>query len=72
MRKNRNLSITEKVDISHKVLVLHESQTEVAREYRVTTSCVCHIIRKSRSNSKYLEELMAERDGKEAEKEMIK
>lgn len=59
------MTVAEKVDIVHKVLVEHELQKDVAREYRVRPLVVHFIIKKAQRIPDFLLELVAERDRKE-------
>ena len=70
-RRRGTLTTTEKIAISHKVLCLQQSQVELAKEYRVTQPCISNIIRRSRSNPKFLEELVSQRRAKEKVREDI-
>ena len=60
--KRRALSVEEKLDISYKILCQNISQTDVAKEYRVTLPCICNIIRSSRKDPNYLSALIERRD----------
>ena len=60
--KWRNLTVEEKLDISYKILCQNISQSDVAKEYRVTLPCICNIIRSSRKDSNYLSALIERRD----------
>jgi len=60
--KRRVLSIEEKLDISYKVLCQNITQTDIAKEYRVTVPCICNIIRISKKDPNYLSALIERRD----------
>ena len=58
------MTIAEKIEIVHKVVIEHELQKDVAREYRVKNGVILQIIRKVRKRPQLLDELVAERDRK--------
>jgi hypothetical protein len=55
--KRGHLLTREKVQIVHKVLIQLKTQTEVAKEHRISNQVVCILIKKVKSKAKYLEEL---------------
>jgi len=70
-RKRRVLSVEEKLDISYKILCENLTQTDVAKEYRVTLPCICNIIRSSRKDPDYLSALIERRDLKIEQRKKI-
>lgn len=70
-RRRGTLTTTEKIAISHKVFCLQQSQVELAKEYRVTQPCISNIVRRSRGNPKFLEELVSQKRAKEKVREDI-
>ena len=65
LKKQKPLTVSEKVEIVHKVLVQHEKVLEVAREHRRGVGVVQSLVTKARNNPALLSELMASRDSKE-------
>ena len=72
IRKRRNLTLSERIQVAHKVICRELLQADVAKEYRVTRSCIHHIIKKCKANPKFLKELMEKRESEERDKELIK
>ena len=56
------MTVVEKVEIVHKVLVDHQLEREVAREHRVGVTVVHRLARKAGTNSNFLQELISQRD----------
>ena len=62
----------EKIRIVHQVLVEYQTQTEVAREHRVSNGVVCRLVRKAQKNRNFLQELVNVQSRKEDKVELIK
>ena len=60
LRKNIPLSISQKVSIVHKVLVMKEKQKDVAQEHRASIQTVCRLAKKAEKNKDFLKELLSE------------
>ena len=58
------LTIAERIDIAHRVLIGHEMHAELAREYRVTAAVINMVISKARRNPTFLKALLEKRDEK--------
>ena len=58
------MTVAEKIEIVHKVVIEHEFQKDVAREYRVKNGVINQIVRKARKRPQLLDELVADRDRK--------
>jgi len=69
--KRRVLTVEEKLDISYKIFCQNITQTDVAKEYRVTIPCICNIIRSSRKDPNYISALIERRDLKSEKREKI-
>ena len=59
----------EKISIAHQVLVQFQHQKDVAKEYRIGQSVVTKLIKKTRSNAAFFEELMAKDEAKNRKKQ---
>ena len=62
VHKSKRLSLKEKVGVIYAVLVEHEYQAYVAKQYRVKPTVVSVLVNKAKKNKKFLEELYAKRD----------
>ena len=60
-RSKGQISLKEKIEITKKVLVDYVKQADVAREYRVTIGRISQLVKLSRKNPKYLNELMSKK-----------
>ena len=58
------MSVSEKFGILHAIYVEHRLAADVAKEYRVSTSCVLQLMFKSRRKPKFLDELRAHEQAK--------
>ena len=65
------LPMSAKVSMAYKVLVEDETQTAVAKEYRVGTSVVNLFVRKLRKNKCLLDELSDIQTAKKARRDQI-
>jgi predicted transcriptional regulator len=65
-RKRVKLTTLQKIRIVHQVMHLKHSQTDVAREYRVTKSAISSLVSKARHNKEFLEEILFEHNRKES------
>ena len=65
VRCRKKLSIEDKITIVRQALLLKLPQKDIAKEHRVTISAVSRLVNNSLKNNKFLNELIAERDGKE-------
>ena len=63
--KRGSLSVEDKVNIVHQVLVQNEMYADVAKEHRVSQQVIRRIIKQARDNKKFLAELMSERNAKQ-------
>ena len=70
-RKRGVLTTADKIDITHRVIIEFEKQTEVAKEYRVTSQVVASIIHKAKKNKNFLKELLDAADMKERQRHTI-
>ena len=66
------LTITERIDIVHRVLIGHEKHAELAREHRVTAAVIGMVMTKARRNPKFLRALLEKRDENAIRREVIK
>lgn len=68
MRKKSNkrgpLTVADKINIVHKVLIEHELYKDVAREYRVGVMTVQHLLKKVKDNKRFLDEARQDADSK--------
>ena len=58
------LTLEEKLDIAHRVIVCREAQKELAQEYRVSQLVVSVLVGKVRKKPSLLAELLSERESK--------
>ena len=63
-RRQRRLSLEEKVDIAYRAIVMCESQKDLAIEYRVSQVVVSVLVSKVRKKPKLLADLISERTDK--------
>ena len=56
------MSVSEKIEIVHKMLVNHEHLKEVAREHRIGPGVVFSLVNKARKNLSFIDELMSRRE----------
>ena len=70
-RKRGTLSLGDKVDIVHQVLVEHEMVADVAKEYRVSQQVVQILVTKARKKKGFFEELLAIKDVKAIRRQVI-
>ena len=52
--KRKPLTVEEKIHIVHQVLVDYQTQTEVAREHRVSNGVVSCLVRKAQKNKNFM------------------
>ena len=57
-RKSRRLAPEEIVDVVYRILVKHEHQKDLAKEYYVLPSTVCRLVSKTRKAPGMLQELL--------------
>ncbi len=57
IKRKKILSLKEKVQLVHKVLVQHQFLKDVAKEYHITQPAVSNIVRKAKKNPRFLDEL---------------
>ena len=65
------LTLAEKTSIVHKILIKHEKQAEVAREFRIKPMTVQALTNKARNNRRFLQELREAKDDQEAKERSI-
>ncbi len=65
------LTISERIDIAHRVLVGYEMHADLAREYRVSSGVIAQLIFKAKRHKGFLKELLMKRDEKQRRKEQI-
>ena len=53
-KKAQSLTLNDKVQVAHKVIVEHHLQQEVAKEYRVSPVVVNQLIKKVMRNTSFL------------------
>jgi len=70
--KRKPLAVEEKIRIVHQVLVEYHTQTEVAREHRVSNGVVFRLVRKAQKNRNFLEELVDVQRRREDKVELTK
>ena len=58
VRKPKRLTLQEKVDVVHRVLVSHEKHADVAKMYRVRSSVVGQLLSKAKKKPAFLGELV--------------
>ena len=56
-RKNRKLSLSEKVQIIHQAVVSKLAHKDIAKEHRITTAYVCILQRRALKNKSFIAEL---------------
>ena len=61
-RRRPALTVAEKIEIVHKVIVEYEYQQDVAKEFRVSRYVVQALVNKARKNKDFIDELVAKRD----------
>jgi len=59
------LSVDDKINIVHKVLVEFKYQQDVAKEYRISLNHVSQLVHKARKKPEFLRELWGKRSKKE-------
>lgn len=52
------MSVAEKIQVVHQVLVGHDFQKDVAREHRISNTTVSKLVKKAVKNKDFLDELM--------------
>ena len=70
-RGGKHLSITEKIQIVHDVIVQHKLLREVAADYQITVSEVSLLSRKAQKNKKFLKDLISQKEESESRKSII-
>ena len=66
------LTIAERIDIVHRVMIGHEKHSELAREHRVTAAVIGKVVIKAKKNPKFLKALLEKKDEKSQRREAIK
>ena len=66
------LTISERDDITFRVLVKHEKHAEIAKELRVSTGVIAQVIFKAKKNARFLKALFEKRDEMARRREVIK
>ena len=56
--KRPPMSVAEKIQVVHQVLVGHDFQKDVAREHRISNTTVSKLVKKAVKNKDFLDELM--------------
>jgi hypothetical protein len=70
--KRGRLTIEEKIQIVHEVVVLHEKQTVVAYRHRISNATVSSLYKRAQRNKEFFEEMLSQRAGKELKVETVK
>ena len=58
------MSVSDKIDIVHRVLIQNETHASTAKEHRVSALVVGKLMKKARQNPRFIEEMVSEREGK--------
>jgi hypothetical protein len=66
------LTLNEKIDIVHRVLIGFEKHADIAREYRVAPSVVAMVIYRAKHKKEVLRELLNKREEEASRREVIK
>ena len=66
------MTVADKVNIVHKVIIQGHPNKDVAREYRVTASYVSTLVQKARKKPKFLSEMVQEQLDEDANRENIR
>ena len=70
-RCRRRLTIEDKITIVRQALLLKILHKDIAKEHQVTPSAVSGLVGKALKNPKFLQELLADRDRKEQNRQKI-
>ena len=62
LKKRAAMSVSEKIEIVHQVLVDHELEKDVAREHRVGHLVVHLLVKKAQRNQHFIQELINQRE----------
>jgi len=65
------LTISERIDIAHRVLIGFEKHSDLAKEFRVSPGVIAQVIHKAKVNKEFLSELLSKRDEKEHKRKII-
>ena len=71
-RRRPKLTVAEKLEIVHKMLVGYEHQQDVAKEFRVSRQLIQLLVNKARKKKDFVDELIAKRDEKQLRGEVIR
>jgi hypothetical protein len=64
LKHRAKLSISDKLEIAHKVIIDLEMQSDIAREYRVSNSRVSEIVKAAKKKPETMREAIEEEHGK--------
>jgi hypothetical protein len=70
-KKRKPFTIANKIDIVYKVIIEHDKQADVAKEYRVRPGVIASLIHKSKKKPGFIAELMSNRDLKMQQRDRI-
>ena len=61
-KQRKSLTVQQKIQIVHQVLVEHQRQADVAAEHKISTKYVSALCVKAQKNKQFIDEIMSKRD----------